>query len=104
MRQLRGGFADRGVGKFPVSIAFTGMRDLKDYITASKDRIEPDPGSPFNIKSDSASLSNFQKEDIAHLFVQRTVENGQQITQEALDYVFEQSYLLFRFFQYLCIV
>jgi DNA helicase TIP49 (TBP-interacting protein) len=36
-------------------------------------------------------LYNFQKDDIAHLFAQRTVENGQQITQEALDYVFEQS-------------
>ncbi|MGV8096630.1 MAG: hypothetical protein AB2L24_32640, partial [Mangrovibacterium sp.] len=36
LRQLRGGFADRGVGKFPISIALVGMRDLKDYITASK--------------------------------------------------------------------
>jgi len=36
-------------------------------------------------------LSNFQKEDVAHLFAQRTAENGQQITQEALDYVYEQS-------------
>ena len=32
---------------------------------------------------------SFQKDDIAHLFAQRTTENGQQITQEALDYVFE---------------
>jgi len=31
LRQLRGGFADRGVGKFPVSIALVGMRDLRDY-------------------------------------------------------------------------
>jgi len=68
-----------------------GMRDLKDYITASKEGIAPNPGSPFNIKEDSAVLSNFNKQDIADLFAQRTVENGQQITQEALDYVFEQS-------------
>jgi tRNA dimethylallyltransferase len=32
LRQLRGGFMERGVGKFPVSIALVGMRDLKDYI------------------------------------------------------------------------
>jgi len=91
LRQLRGGFASRGVGKFPVSIALVGMRDLKDYITASKDGLAPNPGSPFNIKEDSSSLSNFSEEDIAHLFAQRTAENGQQITQEALDYIYEQS-------------
>jgi hypothetical protein len=91
LRQLRGGFASRGIGKFPVSIALVGMRDLKDYITASKDGREPNPGSPFNIKQDSAVLSNFSKEDIACLFALRTAETGQQITQEALDYVYEQS-------------
>jgi hypothetical protein len=51
----------------------------------------PNPGSPFNIKEDSAVLSNFHKDDIAHLFAQRTAEMGQQITLEALDYVYEQS-------------
>ena len=91
LRQLRDGFADRGVGKFPVSIALVGMRDLKDYITASTGGREPNPGSPFNIKADSAWISNFQKDDVAHLFAQRTAETGQQITQEALDYVYEQS-------------
>ena len=91
LRQLRGGFASRGIGAFPVSIVLVGMRDLKDYITASKGGMAPNPGSPFNIKEDSAVLSNFKKDDITHLFEQRTAENGQQITQEALDYVYEQS-------------
>ena len=91
LRQLREGFSRRGTGFFPVSIALVGMRDLKDYITASKGGVAPNPGSPFNIKEDSAVLSNFHQEDIAHLFAQRTAENGQQITQEALDYVYEQS-------------
>jgi hypothetical protein len=91
LRQLRGGFADRGVGKFPVSIALVGMRDLKDYITAAKGGVPVNPGSPFNVKADSAVLSNFQKEDISRLFAQRTEETGQRITQEALDYVYEQS-------------
>jgi hypothetical protein len=67
------------------------MRDLKDYITAAKGGLAPNPGSPFNVKSDSASISNFQKDDVAQLFAQRTAETGQQITQEALDYVYEQS-------------
>ncbi|MDR1719350.1 MAG: PD-(D/E)XK nuclease domain-containing protein [Dysgonamonadaceae bacterium] len=91
LRQLRGGFAARGVGTFPTSIALVGMRDLKDYITASKDGVAPNPGSPFNIKEDSAVIGNFSKDDVAHLFAQRTAETGQQITHEALDYVWEQS-------------
>jgi hypothetical protein len=91
LRQLRGGFASRGVGNFPVSIALVGMRDLKDYIVAAKGGKPVNPGSPFNIKEDSAMLSNFTKDDVVKLFAQRTEETGQQITQEALDYVYEQS-------------
>ncbi|GHU64716.1 hypothetical protein FACS189447_02160 [Spirochaetia bacterium] len=91
LRQLRDGFAGRGVGTFPVSIALVGMRDLKDYITAAKGGIPVNPGSPFNVKTDSASISNFQKDDISRLFAQRTAETGQTITQDALDYVYEQS-------------
>ncbi|MDR1179201.1 MAG: ATP-binding protein, partial [Spirochaetales bacterium] len=51
LRQLRGGFAGRGIGKFPVSVALVGMRDLKDYITMAKEGVPVNPGSPFNIKS-----------------------------------------------------
>jgi hypothetical protein len=96
LRQLRGGFVGRRVGKFPVSIALVGVRDLKDYITVAKGGgasvdAAVNPGSPFNIKSDSAFLGNFNKEDIVRLFAQRTAETGQQITPEALDYVYEQS-------------
>jgi hypothetical protein len=91
LRQLRGGFTTRGIGTFPTSIALVGMRDLKDYIIAAKGDMHVNPGSPFNIKEDSASLSNFSKDDIARLFAQRTEETGQEITAEALDYVHEQS-------------
>jgi hypothetical protein len=92
LRQLRGGFAIRGPGSFPISVALVGMRDLRDYITAAKDGISPNPGSPFNIKSDSIFISNFTKQDVAALFAQRTAETGQEITAEALDYVYEQSW------------
>jgi hypothetical protein len=91
LRLLRAGFATRGAGKFPVSIALAGMRDLKDYLIKAKDGKPVNPGSPFNIKADSAILSNFVKDDVARLFAQRTEETGQQITQEALDCVYEQS-------------
>jgi hypothetical protein len=91
LRQLRSGFASRGPGVFPVSIALVGMRDLKDYITAAKGGIPVNPGSPFNIKADSAFLGNFTRDDIGRLFAQRTAETGQRITPETLDYVYEQS-------------
>jgi hypothetical protein len=91
LRLLRAGFARRGVGVFPVSIALVGMRDLKDYITLAKDGKKPNPGSPFNIKKDSVAIGNFSKDDIARLFAQRTEETGQRITTEALDYVWDQS-------------
>jgi hypothetical protein len=91
LRQLRNGFASRAVGKFPVSIALVGMRDLKDYITRAKDGVAPNPGSPFNIKADSVMLSNFSQPDVENLFAQRTEETGQTINRDALEYVFEQS-------------
>jgi hypothetical protein len=91
LRQLRDGFSGRGIGTFPISIVLVGIRDLKDYIAQSKGGIAPNFGSPFNIKEDSVLLSNFVKEDISKLFAQRTTETGQQITQEALNYVYEQS-------------
>ncbi|MDR3342706.1 MAG: hypothetical protein LBT14_07965 [Treponema sp.] len=84
LRQLRSGFGERGAGSFPVSIALVGMRDLKDYLVSAKDGKPVNRGSPFNIKEDSAVLSNFSQEDITHLFAQRTVETGQEITKEAL--------------------
>jgi hypothetical protein len=91
LRQLRGGFATRGVGIFPVSVALVGMRDLKDYLVAAKGGEPVNPGSPFNIKSDSAFIGNFSREDLGRLFLQRTEETGQGITAEALGYVWEQS-------------
>jgi len=91
LRQLRDGFMYRGVGKFPVSIALVGMRDLKDHITAAKDGVPPSPLSPFNIKADSILLGDFSKDEVQALFAQRTEETGQQITDEAIQYVWEQS-------------
>jgi hypothetical protein len=91
LRQLRGGFAARGIGLFPTSIALVGMRDLKDYIVSAKDGKPVNPGSPFNIKEDSAVIENFCRNDVACLFAQRTEETGQQIASDALDYVWKQS-------------
>ncbi|MDR2497661.1 MAG: PD-(D/E)XK nuclease domain-containing protein [Tannerellaceae bacterium] len=90
LRLLRSGFASRGVGRFPESIALVGIHDAKDYVTDGKGDVEAN-WPPFNIKADSVILSNFSKEDMAKLFAQRTAETGQQITPEALEYAYELS-------------
>lgn len=89
LRQLRGGFAGRGVGKFPVSIALVGMSDLRDYLIQSKDGKPINPGSPFNIKQDSATLGNFTHKDIIELADQHTIESGQKFSSGALQKVYD---------------
>ncbi|HAP43030.1 MAG: hypothetical protein A2087_11465 [Spirochaetes bacterium GWD1_61_31] len=89
LRQLRSGFARRGVGQFPVSVALVGLRDLRDYLIKSKDGVTLNPGSPFNIKQESATLSNFSAEDVIALASQHTAETGQTFSPEALALVFE---------------
>jgi hypothetical protein len=85
LRQLRGGFASRGVGRFPVSVALVGMRDLRDYIAQSKGGASVNPGSPFNIKQDSATLSNFHREEVDALLRQHTDETGQLFQPDAVE-------------------
>ena len=91
LRQLRGGFAARGIGKFPVSVALVGMRDLRDYIIRSKDGVMINPGSPFNIKQDSVVLSNFSAADVVALAEQHTRATGQCFDAAALDFVYDQA-------------
>ncbi|HUX40083.1 MAG TPA: ATP-binding protein [Rectinemataceae bacterium] len=89
LRQLRGGFAMRGIGTFPVSVALVGMRDLRDYLIRSKDGVALNPGSPFNIKEDSATLSSFSAEDVRGLVGQHSAETGQVFSVEAMALVYE---------------
>ncbi|MBF0197946.1 MAG: ATP-binding protein [Planctomycetes bacterium] len=89
LRQLRGGFADRGVGKFPVSIALVGMRDLRDYLIKSKDGDPVNPGSPFNIKESSATITNFSREDVHNLMAQHVDATGQKFEKGAVDLIYD---------------
>jgi hypothetical protein len=84
LRQLRAGFMDRGVGKFPTSVALIGMRDLRDYLVRSKDGRLVNPGSPFNIKAASVTLRNFNAAEVADLLGQHTVETRQAFAPDAV--------------------
>jgi hypothetical protein len=81
LSSIRSGFNSRSQNTFPSVMLLTGKHRIK----------HPNPDTPFNILSDEIHLSNFSRENIAHLFAQHTEETGQQITDEALDYVWEQT-------------
>ena len=89
LRQLRAGFMDRGPGRFPVSIGLIGMRDLRDYLTEAKDGVAVNPGSPFNVKSESITLRDFSAEEVAQLYAQHTAETGQVFTPDAVARAYE---------------
>lgn len=88
LRQLRAGFTNRGMRKFPDSIALIGMRDLRETLTSAKDGVQVNPGSPFNIKSASLTLRNFSPADVAALYQQHSDATGQLFTPEALERAF----------------
>ncbi|GBU25059.1 hypothetical protein R83H12_01698 [Fibrobacteria bacterium R8-3-H12] len=92
LRQLRYGYVSRGRVPFVSSVALVGMRNIRDY----KARIRPESetlgsSSPFNIVSESLSLKNFTKEDVAELYSQHTKETGQIFEPQAVDYIYEQT-------------
>jgi type II secretory pathway predicted ATPase ExeA len=88
LRQLRDGYPRRPQG-FPQSLALIGLRDVRDYKVASGGSSRLGTASPFNIKVESLTLSNFSKNNIAELYAQYTVETGQIFTVEALDLAYE---------------
>lgn len=88
LRQLRAGFADRGVRSFPASIALIGMRDLFDYLTTAKDGAPVNPGSPFNIKAHSITMRNFTSDEVIELLAQHTADTGQVFLPEAGKRIF----------------
>ncbi|MBA4457430.1 ATP-binding protein, partial [Cylindrospermopsis raciborskii CS-506_B] len=58
LRQLRAGYPNRPQG-FPHSVGLIGMRDVRDYKVKSGGSERLNTSSPFNIKAESLTLSNF---------------------------------------------
>ncbi|MBL8616773.1 MAG: ATP-binding protein [Deltaproteobacteria bacterium] len=83
-RQLRDGFTDRGVGRFPTSVALIGVRALRDYPVQRKDGPVIDPGSMFNFAAASLTLRQYSPAEVAGLLGQHTEETGQAFTPEAV--------------------
>ncbi|MFT3775670.1 MAG: AAA family ATPase [Minicystis sp.] len=89
LRQLRAGFPRRP-DEFPASVILCGLRDVRDYKTASGgDATRLGTASPFNIKLESLRLGDFTPEEVRELYAQHTADTGQVFTEEALVRAFE---------------
>lgn len=83
--QLRTGFTHRPRA-FPSSVILCGLRDVRDYRSASGGG-EPRLGSssPFNVKIESLRIGNLTEAEVRLLYGQHTAETGQPFTESALQ-------------------
>lgn len=88
LRQLRAGFPGRPA-HFPHSIALFGMRDVRDYKVASGGSDRLNTASPFNVKSDSLMLRNFNRNEVFTLLRQHTDATSQVFEPEALEAIWQ---------------
>ncbi|MEP7122455.1 MAG: ATP-binding protein [Byssovorax sp.] len=88
LRQLRDGYRNRPA-HFPSSLALIGLRDVRDYKVAAKDRDHLGTASPFNIKVRSLTLRNFTAAEVAELYAQHTSDTGQSFEPNAAARAFE---------------
>ena len=92
LRQLRLGYVSRVLAPFVHSLALVGMRNIRDY----KAQVRPNSktlgsASPFNIVTETMTLKNFTKEEVASLYKQHTDETGQLFENNAISFIFEQT-------------
>lgn len=91
LRQLRNGYSERP-SNFPHSVALIGLRDIRDYRIYSENAKRYEiGGSAFNIRDESLTMSNFTAEQVCALYAIHTAETGQQFTEDALNFIFEQT-------------
>ena len=87
LRQLRDGYRGRPKN-FPMSVGLIGMRDVRDYKTASGGSDRLNTASPFNIKVRSLTMRDFNATEVAQLYQQHTDDTGQVFTPVAIETAF----------------
>lgn len=86
LRQIRAGFIERP-GRFPQSIVLIGLRDVRDYRVWSQEQgVYISTSSPFNIKAESITLTDFTLAEVRDLYNQHTQATGQVFTEDAILY------------------
>jgi AAA+ ATPase superfamily predicted ATPase len=92
LRQLRNGYVTRSESPFVHSLALVGMLSINEYKLQYRSEKETlGTVSPFNISTESLTLKNFTKEEIAELYEQHTADTGQQFEPEALELAWQQT-------------
>ncbi len=98
--QLHAGYPRRPA-RSPHALGLVGLRDVRDYRISPPRSPQGDgvtrrdglgrigSSSPFNIKSDSLTLRNFDAREVAELYEQHTAETGQTFTAGAKARAFE---------------
>ncbi len=85
LRQLRAMVPDRPGGA-PWSVMLCGLRDVREYKTASGgDPERLGTASPFNVKVKSLTISLFSDDEVRGLLLQHTAETGQVFEEEAIS-------------------
>ncbi|MCB9742895.1 MAG: ATP-binding protein [Alphaproteobacteria bacterium] len=84
LSQLRAGYVSRERSPFLHAAVLCGLKDVRDYKALSGGSDALGSASPFNIKTDSLRLGDFQEEDLRELYAQHTEETGQAFTKPAL--------------------
>lgn len=87
LRQIRSGYPNRPK-HFPWSLALIGLRDVRDYKVASGSSGRLGTSSPFNIKAESLTMRNFNRDEVADLYGQHSAETGQVFAPAAVDQAF----------------
>ena len=87
LSQLCDYYADRP-DHAPWSVALCGLRDVRDYKRAAGgDPEHLGSSSPFNIKTSSLRLADFDRGDVSALYAQHTADGGPAYAHAALDEV-----------------
>lgn len=90
LRQLREGYVNRRTIPFVHSIALVGMRNIRDYKSRIRDDEETlGTASPFNIVTETLTLRNFTREEIAHLYAQHTQATEQEFPLQVVEAVYK---------------
>ena len=89
LRQLRDGYVNRTRIPFIHSCALVGMRNIRDYKAKLRDDGETlGSASPFNIVTESLTLREFTRDEVAALYGQHTADTGQRFAEAAIDRAF----------------
>jgi hypothetical protein len=92
LRQLRNGYINKSRIPFPSSVALVGMRNIRDYKVQIRENQETlGTASPFNIITESLTIRNFTKKEVAMLYNQHKEATGQIFENDAVAIAFEQT-------------